>query len=168
MIKNFVSGKVFVFIDAANLEQSVKSLGWKVNYRKLLAYLKAECNLKRIAYYTVSFAGEPYKMFLNSLRAKSYSVITKPLKVINDKKKGKIRKANFDVEISVEAVDLIKEYETMILFSGDSDFDFLIRYLKNKNKKIIVVSATNHIARELIRNAHKYFDLKKFKEIFSR
>ena len=32
MLKQFVKGRVYVFIDAANLENSVKSLRWWVDY----------------------------------------------------------------------------------------------------------------------------------------
>lgn len=52
-----------------------------------------------------------------------------------------IPKSNFDVEISVDAIRLLDKYDTFCLFSGDSDFTYLARYLKKKNKKFIVVAS---------------------------
>lgn len=62
-----------------------------------------------------------------------------------------IPKSNFDVEISVDAVRCIENYDTFCLFSGDSDFAYLAQYLKKKYKKIIVVASGQvfHSLREL-------------------
>ncbi len=58
----------------------------------------------------------------------------------NDKK-GKfiyIPKCNFDVEIATDSMRLMDNYKTFSLFSGDADFVYLARFLKNKGKKIIL------------------------------
>ena len=47
-------------------------------------------------------------------------------------------KCNFDVEISVDAIRLLDQYDTLALFSGDSDFVSLIRFLKKKGKKVLL------------------------------
>lgn len=47
-------------------------------------------------------------------------------------------KCNFDVEISVDSIRLMEEYDTLALFSGDADFISLIRYLKKRGKKVIL------------------------------
>jgi uncharacterized LabA/DUF88 family protein len=48
-------------------------------------------------------------------------------------------KCNFDVEICVDAIRLMSKYDTLCLFSSDSDFVSLITFLKNNRKKIILV-----------------------------
>lgn len=91
------------------------------------------------------------------------------MKIIEDGLTGeRLRKANFDVEIAVDAMDMIDTYETAILFSGDSDFDHLVRRLKKKGKTILVFSTRHHIAKELIKGSNKYFDIRKFRKILSR
>lgn len=64
-------------------------------------------------------------------------------KYINKDEKGKdyveIRKCNFDVEISVDAIKMINHYDTFCLFSGDADFVYLNNFLRKKGKKIIIV-----------------------------
>ena len=52
MIKQFVSGRVYVFIDAANILYSQQTLRWKVDYEKLKKYFTGECDLKGIYFYT--------------------------------------------------------------------------------------------------------------------
>jgi len=167
MLEKFVTGKVAVFIDAANLSKSVESAGFKINYRKLRRYFQKECSLTYIGFYTVAFSKKAHQEFLKALKAKQYIVITKPLKVIWDHKHSKeVHKANFDVEIAVDAMDKLEEFNTFILFSGDSDFDYLIRRLKEKGKRTLVFSTRFHVAKELIGSCDKYFDVLKLKDEF--
>ncbi len=52
-----------------------------------------------------------------------------------------IPKSNFDVEISVDAIRLLERYDTFCLFSSDSDFTYLVRFLKKNRKGFIVVAS---------------------------
>ena len=66
-----------------------------------------------------------------------------PAKYIATDNDGKnyieIRKSNFDVEISVDAIKMLGHYDTFCIFSGDADFVYLNNFLKKKDKKIIIV-----------------------------
>jgi len=55
-----------------------------------------------------------------------------------------------------------------MLFSGDSDFDYLIKELKRNGKKTIVASLKHHISKELIESADYYLNLKKIKNEIQR
>lgn len=55
------------------------------------------------------------------------------------KKYIEIRKSNFDVEISVDAIRMLEHYDTFCIFSGDADFVYLNNFLRKKRKKVIVV-----------------------------
>jgi uncharacterized LabA/DUF88 family protein len=52
-----------------------------------------------------------------------------------------IRKCNFDVEISVDAIKMLEHYDTFCIFSGDADFVYLNNFLKKKGKKVIIIKA---------------------------
>ena len=58
---------------------------------------------------------------------------------INKDKDGKnyveIRKCNFDVEISVDALKMLGHYDTFCIFSGDADFVYLNNFLRKKVKR---------------------------------
>lgn len=58
---------------------------------------------------------------------------------VDGNKYVEIRKCNFDVEISVDAIKMIEHYDTFCIFSGDADFVYLNNYLKRKGKKIIII-----------------------------
>jgi len=170
MISQFVKGKVYVFIDAANLENSVKSLGWWVDYKKLYDYFKKETDLVGIRHYCPRLNDTRQDKFFTVIKHIGIKLITKPLKVITlaDRLKGDLRKANFDVEIALDARELMPRYDTLVLFSGDSDFDYLIKFLRQDGKRVIVVSSKHHIAKELIVSCNKYIDLKKLRKFIER
>ncbi len=163
MIEKYAKGKVAVFIDAANIESSVRDEDFKLNHRRLSSFLRRRLNLIYLGYYTVGFKTFNHQNFLKFLRRTHFKVKVKPLKIIRE-----VRKANFDVEIAVDAMDLRKNFDTMVLFSGDSDFDYLVKRVKKENKKVIVVSLRRHIALELIKSADKYIPLTKLKGVLKK
>lgn len=63
-----------------------------------------------------------------------------------------IRKCNFDVEISVDAVKMLEHYDTFCLFSGDADFAYLNDFLKKKGKRVIIIKG-GHITTQLKQTA---------------
>lgn len=58
------------------------------------------------------------------------------------------RKCDFDVEISRDVYNNLKNFETLIIFSGDGDYAALVEDLILKGKKIIVVFAPGHKGKE--------------------
>ncbi len=62
---------------------------------------------------------------------------------------GKVPKCNFDVEMAMHMMMKAEKYDTIMLFSGDSDFGGLLQYLKTKGKKVVVVSTRSRMSREL-------------------
>jgi len=169
MVPRYLKGRVLVTIDAANLESSVKSLGWWIDYIKLRNLFK-ENGLVEIRNYCVHHNTENQNKFFTFLKKNNFKLITKPLKIIKleDIKKGNLRKANFDVEIAVDVMEMIEKFDTLVLFSGDSDFDYLLRKLRNRNKNILVISSKHHISKELIENSDKYIDIKKIRALIER
>lgn len=199
LVKEF-KGRVAVYIDAANLEKSVKSLGltpprrfkkgmrwkadstlWSVNYIKLYQFFMRNSKLVSISFYTARFGTKNHDNFLTFLKNKGYRLVTKSVKTIPGR--GRIitceqcgykniipdeRKADFDVEISVDATSWMDNYETFILFSGDSDFVFLINFLKKRGKRIVIFSRRGHVANELrtSKDVDYYEDIWKMKEEF--
>ena len=168
-LNKYFTGKILVVIDAANLESSVKSLKFWIDYIKLKKLFNNK-KLIEIRDYCVHHNTENQNNFFTFLKKSGYKLITKPLKIIKapEIKTGDIRKANFDVEIAVDVMNMILQFNTLILFSGDSDFDYLIKFLRAKNKSVIVISTKHHVSRELIESSNKYIDLEKIEKLISR
>ncbi len=168
MIRKFIQGRVSVFIDASNIYHSYKRLKWKIDFRKFLDYLKKEADLQEVYYYTardLRSAGQT--KFLNFLEMIGYKVRSKKVKFIKDKNQGRekdgFHKGNLDVELTMDVLETKERYDTLLLLSGDSDFEPLLQLMKMKYRKRCLVMATKHsISIELIKCA-KYLDLKKLK-----
>lgn len=167
MIKKLVKGKTAVFIDAANIYYSCKTLKWKIDYKKLLNYFKKNTELYRIAYYgAFNPENKRERKFLDFLEMIGFEVKIKKIKFIKDKKDQKFggyHKGNIDVDLTIDAIHYKDNYDTFVLLSGDSDFDSLIKYLKRHQKRCIVMSTKGHISIELLKQA-KFVDFKKIKE----
>lgn len=168
MISKFISGNVAIFIDAANIELSAKDLNFRINYKKLHKWLLGQAQVKYLGFYTARFATPEHDNFLTMLKKNGYKLVTKNLKIIRSKTNSHLRKANFDVEIAVDALKYLSTYGTIIIFSGDSDFAYLIDYLHVCDKKVIVASLKHHISKELIERSDYYLDLTRIKKEIQR
>lgn len=98
-----------------------------------------------------------------------FVVKTKEVKMIphyddNGKYIGKLPKCNFDVEITMSLLTKINKYDSVMIFSGDSDFGGLLGYLKNKGKKVIVICTRNRMSSELEAVADKFIPAETLKE----
>lgn len=167
MIIKYVEGKVIVLIDSANLECSLKELQWHMDYQKLYDYFSKNTSLYAIRFYCVRFDNADQDNFFTVLKKMGFKLVTKKMKIIRDGNTT-IKKANFDVEITYDAPELRKKYDSLVLFSGDSDFGYLIKKLAGHRKSTIVVSASYHISKELIYCCKRYIDLKKLRNEFER
>jgi len=167
MISKFIKGRVYVFIDVANIFYTQRTLGWKISYEKLKQYFRDECgdNLGKMFVYTATDSQRPQqKKFLDMLEINGYILRTKEVKKIRVAKGVYEWKGNFDVELSMDALDNLQNFDTMVLLSGDSDFAPIIKRMKENNKQVIVMSAKHHISKELIHLSDKYINLKKLRD----
>ncbi|TSC84564.1 MAG: hypothetical protein G01um101417_95 [Parcubacteria group bacterium Gr01-1014_17] len=188
-LKAAVKGKVVVYIDAANLEQSVKSmfvrsdevpedlkhltadvLRWSVDYQKINNFFKTIGDFKSVRFYTAAFDGEGHHRFRYFLdKGLKFKLVTKPLKEYEDHTiKVPHRKANFDVEIAVDATFSMGDFDTLILFSGDCDFEYLVKFLRGNGKIVIGFSRSGHVAKELPPVLSHYFDVANFRTLFMK
>ncbi|MBU0458620.1 NYN domain-containing protein [Patescibacteria group bacterium] len=164
MLREYIFGRTYVFIDAANILYSQQTLGWRVDYTKLKNYLDNECLLGKIFFYTGK-VGDNIKQqsFLNKLRRIGYFVNAKEVKRIRMSDNMYILKGNLDVELAIDAVLNMHNYDTILLLSGDSDFAYLLDVLKKNRRRVLVVSERGHVSLELLQRA-KYIDLKKLRK----
>ncbi len=168
-LKKYLKGRILAVIDAANLESSAKDLGMHIDYLKLRDLFSGQ-QLIQVRNYCVHHYTDNQNKFFTFLKRNGFVLITKALKIIKqeDVERGDLRKANFDVEIAVDTMVMVDAFDTLVLFSGDSDFNYLVKTLKGRGKRVIVVSTKYHIAKELIESANKYYDLRRLKEQIER
>ena len=163
-LKRWIYGKIALFVDVANLFYLQKRLKWKISYQKLYQFFDKNFSLYKAFVYTAYLPqNENQQRFIRMLRKTGYTVRSKPIKNIKLSSKTSKWKGNLDVELTIDAIEHIRRYDTFVLISGDSDFASLIDYLKSKNKQTIVISGKGSISKELIERA-KFVNIKKLKE----
>ncbi|MBI2622303.1 NYN domain-containing protein [Candidatus Microgenomates bacterium] len=163
------STKAAVFIDAANVIYSQRTLGWQIDFKKLYQYFKENYKLDSVYFY-FAYVKENSKQqgFFNKLRSWGYKIRTKEVKIIRQNDGTFIKKGNLDVELTIDAVKDLKFYSTAILMSGDSDFHALVRYLQKRDKKVVVISSKGHVSFELLKAADKYINFNQLRELVER
>lgn len=70
------------------------------------------------------------------------------------------------MELTIDVLGNVNNFDTLILMSGDSDFAPLLDAIKTQHKRVLVMSTKGHVAKELLDRA-KYINLKKLKDFIA-
>ena len=158
--------KMALFIDGANLYATAKSLGFDIDYRRLLAEFQSRGYLLRAYYYTALAEDQEYssiRPLIDWLDYNGYTVVTKPTKEFVDASGRRKIKGNMDIELAVHVMEMAEHIDHLVLFSGDGDFRSLVEAVQRKGRKVTVVSTLTTqppmIADELRRQADFFLDL---------
>jgi len=171
----FAQERTALFIDGANLYAATRSLGFDIDYRRLLDYFGGKLNLVRAYYYSALLETEEYsplKPLTDWLAYNGYSLVTKPAKEFTDALGRRRIKGNMDIELAIDMLELAPRLDHAILFSGDSDFRRLVEAVQRRGVRVTVISTikTNPpmIADELRRQADQYIELADIAPEFTR
>ena len=158
--------KIALFIDGANLYAASKSLGFDIDYRKLLKAFQKRGYLLRAYYYTALIEDQEYssiRPLIDWLDYNGYKVVTKPAKEFTDSMGRRKIKGNMDIELAVDAMELAEHVDQIVLFSGDGDFRSLVEAVQRRGVRVTVISTISSqppmIADELRRQADVFTDL---------
>jgi uncharacterized LabA/DUF88 family protein len=170
-----VDEKMVVLIDGQNLYRTARTLGFDIDYKKLLVEFRARGNLLRAKYYTaVDEESETSTIvpLIDWLDYNGYAVVTKPIRFLTDTEGRRRPIGNMDVEIAVDAMELGKNAEHVVLFSGNGDFRCLVEAMQRRGARVTVVSSlASHpaaCADELRRQADTFIDLADLKSKIAR
>ena len=155
-----------LFIDGANLYATAKTLGFDIDYKKLLREFQSKGRLIRAFYYTALVEDQEYssiRPLIDWLDYNGYAVVTKPTKEFVDSMGRRKVKGNMDIELAVDAMEMAENLDHMVLFSGDGDFRSLVEAVQRRGVRVSVVSTITTqppmIADELRRQADEFVDL---------
>ena len=119
------SNKIALFIDGANLYATGKTLGFDIDYKRVLKEFQSRGSLMRAFYYTAMIEDQEYssiRPLVDWLDYNGYTVVTKATKEYVDANGRRKVKGNMDIELAVDAMELAEHVDEMVLFSGDGDF----------------------------------------------
>ena len=167
--------KIALFIDGANLYATAKSLGFDIDYKRLLREFQSRGYLLRAFYYTAVVEDQEYssiRPLIDWLDYNGYTVVTKATKEFVDQSGRRKVKGNMDIELAVNAMEIAPHVDHIVLFSGDGDFRSLVEALQHKGKRVSVVSTLTTtppmVADELRRQADQFIDLAFLQEEIGR
>ena len=167
--------RIALFIDGANLYATAKSLGFDIDYKRLLTLFRSKGQLVRALYYTALAEEQEYssiRPLIDWLDYNGYTMVTKPTKEFTDSTGRRKVKGNMDIELAVDAMQLSEKLDHIVLFSGDGDFRSLVEALQHKGRRVSVISTLQTqpamVADELRRQADQFIDLADLESLISR
>ena len=167
--------RIALFIDGANLYATTKTLGFDIDYKRLLKEYGSRGHLVRAFYYTAMVDDQEYssiRPLIDWLDYNGYRVVTKPAKEFVDSLGRRKIKGNMDIELAIDAMEQSETVDHLVIFSGDGDFTTLVEALQRRGRKVSVIStmATQPpmIADDLRRQADHFIDLVSLKAEIGR
>ena len=158
--------KIALFIDGANLHATAKSLGFEIDYKRLLSEFQLRGYLLRALYYTAVIDDHEYpsiRPLIDWLDYNGYAVVTKVAKELIDQTGRRKIKGNMEVELAVDAMEIAPHIDQMVLFSGNGDFRSLVEAVQRRGVRVVVVSTSSTqppmVAQELRRQADEFIDI---------
>lgn len=158
----YLANRLSIFVDGNNMFYAQQKNGWFFDPKRVLEYFvtEREVELVNAFWYTGLKDPQDQRGFRDALISLGYTVRTKILKEYYDDNSGRYsQKANLDIEIVVDMFNTVEQYDRVVLFSGDGDFERAIELLRSKNTHVTVVSTEGMIARELRNATDRYIDL---------
>lgn len=150
--------RVAMLIDVQNLYHSAKNLyGARVNFGEILKSALSHRSLIRAFAYVVRTKSGEEKPFFEALTKLGIETRVRDLQEFY----GGLKKADWDVGITIDAVRIAPSVDTISLASGDGDFLQLIEYLKNQGKRVEIIAFGRSASSKLKEAADEFIDLEK-------
>jgi uncharacterized protein (TIGR00288 family) len=155
--------RVAVLIDVQNMYHSAKNLyKAKVNFAEILKEAISGRKLIRAFAYVVRTKTGEEKPFFEALIKLGIETRVKDLQEYY----GGLKKADWDVGISIDAVRINPSVDTIVLVSGDGDFIQLIEYLKNQGKRVEVMAFGRSASSKIREVVDEFIDLEESPDKF--
>jgi len=156
----------YAFIDFQNTDNTTKQLlGFSIDWKKLYNFLKNNWKCEKIFLYigvddrdlqagelseelkSLGFVVREKRLFSYKNKDKELNISCPKCanKFIEKIDMGFNKKANCDVDLTVDAMDLASENNVFYIFTGDGDFEFLIKNVILKGVKIYIISSAKKI-----------------------
>lgn len=115
--------KIAVFVDVQNIYYTTRqAYDRQFNYRKLWQRISEQGEIVSATAYAIHRGDDKQHKFQSALKHMGFTVKLKPFIQRSDGS----AKGDWDVGIAIDVMDVAKEVDTVILLSGDGDFDLLL------------------------------------------
>ena len=148
--------KVLILVDVQNVYYTCRQAYKRnFNYNRFWQRINANSDIVNAFAYAIDKGDNKQREFQNILRAIGFDVKLKPFIQRADGS----AKGDWDVGITVDALQYANNADEVQLVSGDGDFDILVEALKGKGKKVSVYGVPALTAESLQKAASEYIPI---------
>jgi uncharacterized LabA/DUF88 family protein len=148
--------KISILVDVQNVYYTSKqAYGRHFDYNKFWAAATKDREVVKAVAYAIDRGDKKQRQFQNILRAIGFEVKLKPFIQRSDGS----AKGDWDVGIALDAMEYAELCDTIVLVSGDGDFDLLAQRIRAKNSRIEVYGVEVLTAASLIDSASEFIPI---------
>jgi len=146
--------RIAIFADVQNIYYTTRqAYGRQFNYRKLWQKISSEGEIISATAYAIHRGDEKQLQFQNTLEKIGFTVKLKPYIQRSDGS----AKGDWDVGITIDIMEAAKNVDTVVLLSGDGDFDLLLEKIRTDYEiNAVVYGVPTLTAKSLIESASIY------------
>ena len=116
--------KIAIFVDVQNIYYTTRdTYGCQFNYRKFWQRVSKQGDIVVANAYAIQRDDDKQKKFQDALKHIGFTVKLKPY----IQRRDGSAKGDWDVGITIDVMQIAKDIDTVILLSGDGDFDLLLK-----------------------------------------
>lgn len=149
--------KIALFVDVQNIYYTCRqAYGKQFNYRKLWQHLGYEGDIVQATAYAIHRGDDGQLKFQDALKHIGFEVKLKPFIQRSDGS----AKGDWDVGITIDIMEAASEVDTIILLSGDGDFDLLMQRIQQKHGvETQVYGVPSLTAKSLIDSVNQFHEI---------
>ena len=122
--------RIGIFVDVQNIYYTTRQVyGRQFNYRKLWEKVSAGGEIVIANAYAIDAGDERQLKFQKALKHIGFNVRLKPY----IQRRDGSAKGDWDVGIAIDVLDAARNIDTVVLLSGDGDFDLLLERVKMRS-----------------------------------
>ena len=119
--------KIAIFVDVQNIYYTCRqAYGRQFNYRKLWQQISSAGEIVFATAYAIHRGDDQQLKFQDALKHIGFKIKLKPFIQRSDGS----AKGDWDVGITIDVLDAAKDVDTVVLLSGDGDFDLLLEKIR--------------------------------------
>ena len=120
--------KIAIFVDVQNIYYTTRqAYGRQFDYQKLWQRVGAGGEIVSAFAYAIDRGDEKQRKFQSALKQIGFTVKLKPY----IQRRDGTSKGDWDVGIAIDVMEAAREVDTVVLLSGDGDFDLLLKKIRD-------------------------------------
>jgi uncharacterized LabA/DUF88 family protein len=146
-------------VDEVNATCEARDLhpAFKLDYESILARLQDYYTIIRTILYCVQFAGQTPVSFRERMRYLGIDVKFKTVRFFADGR----GKANWDIEIALDAIEMQSCVDAICICSHDTDFIPLMNHLRRHGVKVMLMAFAETVAARLVAAADEFIPIRR-------